>query len=255
MPIRARSVGASLAVGLCLLLGVLSAWPAAQAALPSARSVVDRHIQAIGGRAAHDAVRGLRARGRIAVAAQGLAGDVEIHAARPNRMINRITVPGIGVLESGYDGKVGWTLNPIAGPSLLSGVDLAEVANDAWFDAALHAPDYVKEMATLERVEFDGRPALKIRVVFVNGRQQFEFYDVDTGLQIGWEAERQTPLGPVPTTHVARDYRAFGPLKFATTLIDRALTVETVVTVSSLEFVDLPATTFDPPPVIRALVK
>ena len=153
------------------------------------------------------------------------------------------------MLESGYDGKVGWTLNPIAGPSLLSGVDLAEVANDAWFDAALHAPDYVKEMATLERVEFDGRPALKIRVVFVNGRQQFEFYDVDTGLQIGWEAERQTPLGPVPTTHVARDYRAFGPLKFATTLIDRALTVETVVTVRDLpsaETVILPVATILP---------
>ena len=255
MQSQTRPVVVAWAAAVCLALAGLAVQPAAQTSLPSARSVVDRHIEAIGGRAAHDAVRGLRARGRIAVAAQGLAGDVEIFSARPDKSLNRITVPGVGMLESGYNGKVGWTINPIAGPTLLSGTDLAEVANDAWFDAALHAPDFVKTMTTVARVDFDGRPALKLQVVFVNGREQVEFYDVETGLQIGWEAERQTPLGPVPTVHVARDYRAFGPLKFAATLIDRALGIETVVTVSAIELVDVPPATFDPPPAIRALIK
>jgi hypothetical protein len=240
---------------MAVIAGLANAWPQAQAALPTARSIVDRHVQAIGGLAAHNSVRFVHARGRLTIEAQGIAGDFEAFSARPNKMLTRVSIAGLGLLESGYDGKIGWTLSPLAGPALLEGDELTEAAEDAWFDSALHAADYVKEMATQARADFDGRAAYRLRVVFLGGHEHVEFFDVETGLLRGWEAQRKTPNGVVPVTHILRDYRAFGPLLMAATQIERALGMETMTTVSSCEFAALDDKVFAPPAVIRALIK
>ncbi len=62
-------------------------------------------------------------------------------AARPNKLLRKVEIPSVGHVESGYDGKVGWSIDPLAGPSLLTGRELSEIADDAWFDGTLHAPD------------------------------------------------------------------------------------------------------------------
>ena len=80
-------------------------------ALPAAPAVIARHVAAIGGEAAYRAVRSVRARGRVQIVAQGISGDVDLLSARPNKLINRVNIPGIGVIESGFDGRTGWSTN------------------------------------------------------------------------------------------------------------------------------------------------
>lgn len=131
---------------------------ARQDLLLSGPQVAARHIAAIGGRAAFKAVRSVHARGRLEIRGAGVSGDFELLAARPNRLLYRATVPAIGVIEQGFDGKVGWTLNPVSGPELLTGQQLIEAADDAWFDHMLYEADRVRSLTTMERVDFDGRP-------------------------------------------------------------------------------------------------
>src|SRR4051794_38141471 len=66
------------------------------AELPAARSIVDRHIKAVGGREAILSHTSQHATGTFTVPAQGLTGSVEIFgAANPNRAALKVNVPGL----------------------------------------------------------------------------------------------------------------------------------------------------------------
>jgi hypothetical protein len=224
------------------------------AALPAAAEVVARHITALGGAAAFKAVKSFHASGRFEISGVGLGGQFDLYAARPNRLILRMTIPGIGVIEQGFNGKVGWTLNPLAGPELLDGRELREAQDDAWFDRLLYEPDRVKSLTTVERLQFDGRPAYKVKVVLQSGTEAFDYFDVETGLQIGTEAERATPQGVLQTTTVFKEHRQFGPIKQPSSFVQRAIGLEQVVTVASVEYDKVTDSAFAVPPAIAALV-
>jgi hypothetical protein len=248
-----------------LLLSFWPALPAArQAALPTGRQVVDRHLAAVGGTAAFAKVKSIRMRGRLEIVGQRIGGDLELLSARPAKMLYRVQVPGIGRIETGYNGKIGWSVSPIAGPELMSGRQLTETAEEALFDAPLRAPNRVKQLTTSARTDFDGRPAYQVRVVFSSGTrqpdgsfihtEQTDYFDVETGFQIGSESTRVMPQGAVPTVSVLRDYKKFGPLMHPTTFIQRALGAEQLITITSCEYDVVPDSAFDPPPDVKALI-
>lgn len=238
---------------------LLAVWPlsfgseARQQQLPSGREIVERHVKAIGGAAAFTSLSSMRIRGRLEIPAQNISGDLEVLTARPARVVYRLTVPAIGRIENGFDGTVGWSINPLAGPEILTGRQLSEAADEALFDGPLHPPSHVRELQTLERTEFDGKDAYKVRVVFASGNEQIEYFDVTNGLLIGTEAARATAQGVVQTVNILRDYRRFGPLLHASTYIQRALGFEQVVTVSSCEYNTVPSSAFELPAAVRAL--
>ena len=212
-----------------------------------------RHVRAIGGEEAYLALTSVVARGRWEIPAQRIVGTFELQSARPNKLVYRLTVAGIGRIENGFDGSVGWSLNPMSGPELLSGRQLSEAADEAWFDGTLHLPQHVPEITTLALETFDGRPAYRLRVIFASGNRQLEFFDAESGLQIGTEAVRATPQGDVPTVNILRDYRPCGPVLQPTTIVQRALDFEQVVTITSCEFDVVVSDAFGLPPEVQAL--
>jgi hypothetical protein len=161
----------------------------------------------------------------------------------------------MGQLEEAYDGKIAWSLDPNAGPSLVIGKGLTERADEAWFDSPLHAEGYVRLMTVAGKETFDKRPAYRVKVTLMSGAEVAELFDVETGFQIGFEANRETPFGTVPTRSIYRDYKKFGALMYPTSISQSVLGIEQVVTFTSYEFNVVPPNTFDVPPVIKALIK
>jgi len=223
--------------------------------LPTGREVVDRFIDAIGGRDAIAAISSYRTRGTFELTDQGLIGELEMIAARPARNVVKVNLPGVGEVLSGYDGKVAWTVNPASGPAVLSGAAAAQAAEDAAFDAVLHPPSLTQELTVVERVEFNDRSCYKVKVVFGSGRELFEYYDIETGLKIGTEGSHETPLGLVPSTTVLSDYRSFGGLRQATVIVQRPLGIEQVVRLVSFEYNAVADEAFELPAAIKALIK
>jgi hypothetical protein len=230
--------------------------PASQdAALPSGRDILAKHVKAIGGEAPYKGVKSIRATGRFEMPAQQISGEFEMMAARPNKQRVKVTVAGIGEIESGYDGKVGWRVDPMQGPALLTGKELSEAADDAFFDGALYGTDFVSEATTVGKQTFEGRPAYKVKLVLKSGNERFEYFDAETGLQIGSETTRATPMGMMPVVSVLRDYRKFGALTMPGSLVQRLMGVEQVVNVNTYEYDTVAATAFDLPPAVKALIK
>ena len=89
----------------------------------------------------------------------------------------------------------------------------------------------------------------------MSGVEQTEYYDVETGLQIGSESQRETPMGVLPMKGMLREYQKFGGLKQPTVLVQSAMGIEQVFGSRRTSTTTLPATAFDPPPAIKALIK
>ena len=251
-----RALGlAALACAALLVLDHAAPLGAQAPAPPTGREIVARHLKAMGGEAAFRAVQSMHARGTVTLTAQQLGGTVEIFSARPNRQLLRATLTGVGETAAGFDGKVGWMVDPMTGATLLTGRQLSEMADEAVFDAPLYLPSHVKDLTVVGREEFDGRQAYRLKVTFASGNEQFELFDVETGHQIGSEARRETVLGIVPTTTALREFKAFGALTLPTVFSVKQLGFEQVVTITAYEFNDVPPETFDLPPRIKALIK
>jgi len=212
-------------------------------------------VRAIGGREAVLRHASLRAVGTFAMPAQGIAGTVERVAARPDRFREKVSMSGVGDMQLGFDGSIGWMVTPMTGPMVLTGKQLEQLRRDAEFDAALHNPAGYTSLEIVDRVEFEGRPAYKLRALRTNGDEDFEFYDVDNGLLIGSIVTRESPLGTMNATNVMSDYRAFNGVQLPTRQVQRVLGTEQVVTITSVEFGGVDPATFAPPASILALVK
>ena len=251
-----------LSVGAVLIAGLVAASagrPAARAAqdilLPNARTIVDKYVTAMGGDQAFARVMSVHATGRIEIPQQGISGTADLMTARPNKSLLVVEIAGIGRIETGYDGKVGWNIDPQSGPVLATGDELTEMAETDWFDAPLRRGDHIKEMSTVDKSDFDGHPAYKVKIVFPSGREEFSYFDQQTGLDLGHEGKRATRMGSLPSTELFRDYKLFGDVKQATTIVVQVLGIEQVVHIDTCVYNTVAPTAFDLPPAIKALIK
>lgn len=246
-------------LGLCALLLTVSGTHVAVSArdqnLPTSTELVAKHVSAIGGADALRATSSMRATGVVDLPAQGMKGTFEMLAARPAKAILRVELGGIGKVETGYNGTVGWMLDPMMGPSLVTGNELAEMRDEAHFEAVLRPSDLVKSITTVGRVEFDGRPAFKAHVIFHSGQERDEYFDVDRGFLIGIEGKNHTPMGVVPVKIVMRDYQQFGAMVHPGRMVQTALGIDHHFVFQTYEYNTLKPEMFDPPAVIRALIK
>jgi hypothetical protein len=229
--------------------------PQSDSALPSARNIVERHIKAVGGRAAILARISTHSTGTVSIPSTGMTGSLDVFAAKPDKTLLRITLGGIGSLEEGFDGKVGWSINPLTGPTLSQGKELEQKRFDSDFLADLHDATRYESMTTLEKTDFEGRACYKVRLVRRGGGEDIEFYDIETGLKAGGISTRESPMGPITGTIIETDYKKFGPLLQPSTIKNTAMGIQQVITITSVEYDKVDPATFDAPAQIKALLK
>jgi hypothetical protein len=227
----------------------------ASAALPPAKEVMDRHIKAIGGREALLARSSSRATGRIAMPASGVSGTFEMYSAKPNKTLIKITLPGVGDIQEGFDGTVGWSMNPMTGPTLMEGAQLEQRKLDSDFYSGLEPEKRYESITTVERTTFDGRECYKVRLVRHGGGEDFQFYDVKTGLRAGGIVTRETPMGNMTASSTETDYKPFGGVLQATKMTNTAMNLQQVMTFDTFEYDKVDPSVFALPDPIKALVK
>ena len=225
------------------------------APLPSARSILDKHLAAIGGRQAVLSHKSTHATGTLSMPAAGVTGAVDIYGAHPNRTLLKVSLAGVGEVLEGFDGTHGWSISPMTGPMLLEGKQLEEKRFDSEFHGELRGDDRYVSLTTLERVDFEGRSCYKVRLVRKTGGEDIEFYDVATGLKAGSITSRETQMGTVTGTTVETDYKKFCNLLQPTTVRSQVGGLQQVITISSVDYDNVPVSTFDLPSGIKALLK
>lgn len=227
--------------------------PAAGQDMPAARDLVDRHVEA-----AHAEVlieRGaIRSVSEFTMASLGTTGEIEVTGAAPNRMAMRMTLPGLGDIRSGFDGSTGWSVNPMEGPRVMSGDELAQIRDEADFGANIRSPELIDSMETIEKTEMGGNECWKVRLVWKSGRETYDCYGVDSGYLVGTQLTTQTAMGSVESTITFEDYTDFDGVMLPRISRQKAFGQEMVITLKSVEFGKVDSSAFALPDEIRALV-
>lgn len=232
-----------------------AAKPEAAAKLPPAKEIIAKFVKAIGGEEAFAKVGSQQAKGRFEMAAQGITGNLEVFAKRPNKLIVKINIPAIGDIATGFDGKVGWSVNAATGPALMEGKQLAQMLEEADFDHILHNAKDFKSMETLEIAQFEGHECYKLKLVRKSDAELTEYYDTKTGFLVGYVGTQESPLGPLVVTNILSEYKKFGDVMFATKVIQKMGPIEQVMTINSFELNKVADSAFELPEPIKALVK
>jgi hypothetical protein len=228
----------------------------AAAALPLAGDVFARYRLAIGGPGAIRKYTSRKTVGRFDLPAQGIGGVFEMVASAPDRMRIRIDLGGLGSMQRGYDGTTGWALDPAVGPRVLTGGELDEMRHSADFYYDLHDPASFKSATVVERAPFEGRDCYTVKIVRPTGFEVTEYYDVSTGLLAGFRMSSTSSMGTVPSVvTVLEEYKPFGGVQTATRARQRAMGIESVLTVTAVDYTPIPASAFVPPAEIQALRK
>jgi hypothetical protein len=226
----------------------------ADANLPSAEEILAKYREAIGGEAAIRRHTSRRITGKFELPANGMGGPIEVLAAAPNKTRMRIELAGLGIVERGFDGEIGWAIDPAIGPRVLQGRELDEIAHSADYYYDLRSPDSGLTMTVVERAPFEGRDCYAVRVVRPSGFEVLEYYDAQTGLAAGYQMSSTSPMGTVPSVvTVVGDYRKFGPLLIPTSMQQRAMGMDTTLRIEAVEYDTVPADSFTPPAEIKAL--
>ena len=191
----------------------------------------------------------------MSLPAAGIKGTLEAYHAKPNKFIQRLSLPGIGDIEEGFDGTVGWSLSPLTGPQLLDGKQLEQRKFDADFYEDLKPTDRYASITTVEKTTFEERPVYKIKLVKKNGDEDIEFYDAETGLKAGTITTRDSPMGPMQGTTAFSDYKKFGSLLQPATTKVTAMSAQLVLVVTNVEYGKVEPSVFAVPAQIKALIK
>jgi hypothetical protein len=222
--------------------------------LPPAKEILAKHLKAIGGKDAILKHKSSHSKGKYEVPAQGITGELEILMAAPNKMLVKVNIPGIGEILQGFDGKVGWSLNPATGPALIEGKPLDDLRDSAAFHGAADEEKNYKSMETLERTKFDDKECYKVKLVRKSGKEVVQFFDAKTGLLAGSQSKQETPQGAFDVTTTLSDYKEFGGIKTATKTTQDLGIIKQVLTLESVEYDKVDDKVFALPPQIKGLL-
>lgn len=232
------------------------AGPLQAQALPSAADLVAKHVAAIGGKDAVLAITSLKQSATMEIPMMGLSASMEMYSAAPNKAMSKTTIPGMGEMMQGFDGTVGFDMNPMAGPRLLEGTELTQAKDNADFhgNLLLDAKNYTS-METVGEAEFNGEAAYKVKLVRTSGTTTTNYFSKATGLMIGSEMTVKSQMGDIEATTKISDYKAFGAVKFPTRLQQSAGPQQINITITDVTVGGAPASAFELPAAIKALVK
>ena len=148
---RLKQYNVVLIVAALLLAADASSAASLPRQLPSAAEIIERHVDAVGGRVAIRAHSSTHVAGTIEFMGLGLAGQWAIYGAAPNLTVVTLSFPDVGIeSRTGYNGEVGWSVESLVGERVLEGGELQQLVDDADFYFDLHEPAKFSSMETLE---------------------------------------------------------------------------------------------------------
>ncbi|HET6680219.1 MAG TPA: hypothetical protein VFG84_03405 [Gemmatimonadaceae bacterium] len=222
--------------------------------LPDGRALIARHNEASGAETLK-AHKSMYTKGQLTVASQGLDAGIEFYSAMPNRSAQKLVLPGVGEILSGFDGTTAWSMNPMQGPQVFDGDAADRIRSESEFLGALRGPEQVTSATTVEKTEMGGTPCYKVKLVWKSGRESFDCYAVDSGLLVGSVQTTESPMGSMEATTLLSEYKDFGGRKVPTKLVQSSMGQEQVVTITAIEYDSVPDSVFEAPPAVKAILE
>lgn len=239
------------------------AWPLALAfasmpalasaeALPEARALIDRHLEAIGG------VEAVRNSGdgtvRIALEIEenGMRGSMLMHS-RGKDMVLVMRMAGMEMRMGEVDG-VAWSIDPMHGPRLIEGEELSDQQNRTNPDVATYSDASIASMKTVALADSEGRPCYRVEIVWKSGDDTVDCFGVEEHVLLSTQSTETSPMGDIRQTMHFYDYKPYGDFRMPTRMRMKVAGITQIMNVESVETETPPDEAFALPPAIVALL-
>lgn len=196
-----------------LLVFVASAPGARAADVPTASQVLDRYIEATGGRAALEKLKSRVMKGTVEVTALGASGQFEVRAMAPNRQVSKIEFGGFGILREGYDGTNAWTAVPGMGVRLKSGGELARTQRTMGFPRELRIAESYARLEVKGPAKVGAADAWLVEGSPKEGKPDRFYFDQKSGLLLREESTVESAVGEMIFQIDLDDYRVVDGVK------------------------------------------
>ena len=206
-----------------LLVVLTGAWLAVPAQAQTADEVIEKHLAAMGGRAALEKLQNRVATGTISVSVQGtpLAGSVELYSSAPNksRMSFRMDLSSMGageiVVDQRCDGKTAWASNSMQGDRDLTGSQLQSMVNEYFPTPLLGYKDRGAKAEVVGKETVGTRPTIVVLFTPAAGHPTRYFFDAETFLPLQEVTKQDVPEmgGEVESRVQIEDYRTVDGVK------------------------------------------
>ncbi|MDO4710056.1 MAG: hypothetical protein Q4B94_09700 [Pseudomonadota bacterium] len=192
-----------------LALTVLTAMPLmanTPAASPEPRTLVERHIQALGGMENIQKSQTGTLTGTFSIPAAGIHAPMTVAFSGHEKIISKVELPGVGAIQSGIIGEAVWMMDPFQGPRLLENSERAQQLESYHPDAIRRLPSFVNAMNSAGTAEYNGKRCHKVNIQWKSGRESWDCYGVDDGLLLASGGKTSSPMGEIEVTTVIKQY-------------------------------------------------
>ncbi len=223
--------------------------------LPKAETIMDRFVEATGGKAAYAAKRTTTIKGTIEMAPMNLKGTVTIYKSEPNLALTEMELGSMGKVKEGFDGKVAWAYSAMQGPQIKTGEEKDLAERGARFHTENWKEEY-KQVQTLGTENLEGEPCYKVLATPHKGQPNTLYFSVKSGLLLKTQMKLKTVMGEIAVDATTKDYKIAGGVLLPHTMVQSAAGQTMTFTFTSVEWnTAIPANTFDPPAEVKALLK
>ena len=245
--------------GALMAVAMLAAPSVARAdedSLPSGEQVIEKSLEAMGGRAKLEAIKSRISVGSVELPRQNIKGSITIYEEYPNKNYTVAELEGAGKTESGCDGDVRWEISAMTGPRILEGEEKDFMERLGAIAAMTEWKRYYKEAKTSAIEDVNGRLHYRVALIPQKGQPVYAFYDKKTYLQSKVLVVAKGALGEVPLEVDFDDYRDTDGVLLPHRQTTHGAGIEQVLTIKSMKHnAQIPADRFKLPEPIKALVE
>lgn len=239
-----------------LLTFVLATAGLCAAELPVAETLFLRYVDATGGMSAYSALKSQVITGNMEFVGQGVSGKLTSWIAIPGRVRTTLDLAGIGKVESGMSGGKGWQNSAMQGARLMEGPELAQMTRMSRLNAMSNWREYYESATTEAAEDVDGKPCYRVAMVPKGDtKAELIWFDKESGLVAQSRMTLQSPAGEMMMESRPSDYREVGGLKLAHKLVQAVGPTQVRTIMEKIEInVEIPASQFEPPAEVKALM-
>jgi len=192
-------------------------------AQPSVDEILQKYVQALGGKEAYEKVTTRAMKGTAEIPDDNVTGAARVVAKAPGSFRLTLDIPGYGVIETVLDGTNGWEKNPDSGVHAMSNADLATAKRDHHFYRETRLKELFPTMTLAAPADVNGHKANVIDAAPASGSPEKLYFDADTGLLVKRDYERVTlEDGIVQYEVFLSDYRDVDGIKVPATIEQRS---------------------------------
>ena len=145
--------------------------------LPSLDSILDKYIEASGGKKAFEKITSRVTTGTVEITALSVTGTVELDEQAPDRSSLIIDAPGLGIMQRTFDGNRAWLQDPLQGFIRFTGLGLEMVKVSSAFNKQTKLKELYPSAVLIGKEKLGGRDTYVVRMGFEKW-----YFDAEGGL-------------------------------------------------------------------------